>query len=55
MGTLTFWIWSSEKWQFGLNHSNPLLKRDFLNPSCVQEGGGGVEKLQKIHVTVKPL
>ena len=26
MGTMTFWIWSSEKWQFGFNNWNPVLK-----------------------------
>ena len=26
MGTMTFWIWSSEKWQFGFNHRNSVLK-----------------------------
>ena len=30
MGTITFWIWSLEKRQFGFNHWNPLLKTEFF-------------------------
>ena len=35
MGTMTFWIWSSEKWQFGFNHWNPVLETEFL---CLKAG-----------------
>ena len=36
IGIMTFWIRSSEKWQFGFNHWNPVLKTEFFEKdSCL--------------------
>ena len=36
MGTMTFWIWSSEKWQFGLIIEIQYLKQNFFETdSCL--------------------